>query len=118
MRPPVQPPAHSSRRPNGRRAAPDPSRVAPLTIDESIDGLLVRRVRVAPEDVVFVKGVLEASEGLAAMFADHGGELSIASPRDRGADLDEVLADLARDVGAVVIDDAAAQPGAAGPLDG
>ncbi len=75
--------------------------------------MLVRRVRVAPADVVFVKGVLEASEGLAAMFADHGGDLSIASPHERGADLAELLADLARDVGAVVIDDA---PSAVVPL--
>jgi hypothetical protein len=93
----------SPRRPNGRHVAPhEGPRVAPLTIDESVDGLLVRRVRVAAEDVVFVKGVLEASEGLAAMFAERGGELSIAAPPERHADLAEVLADLEREVGAVV----------------
>ena len=96
------PPARISRRPNGRRASPDGvPRVAPLSIAQSIDGLLVRRVRVSPEDVVFVKGVLEASEGLAAMFADHGGELSIAAPLDRGDD----LADLEREVGAILLAD-------------
>ena len=54
---------------------------------------------------MFVKGVLEASEGLAAMFADHGGELSIAAPLDRGDDLAEVLADLEREVGAILLAD-------------
>jgi hypothetical protein len=107
----VQPPARLSRRPNGRRAAPaEPPRVAPLTIDQSVDGLLVRRVRVAPEDVVFVKGVLEASEGLAAMFAEQGGELSIAAPHERDAELAELLADLSREVGALVLDDTDVDP--------
>jgi hypothetical protein len=65
-------------------------------------GMHVRRVSVAPEDVVFVKGILEASEGVAAMFAEHGGELLLAAPHERAADLDELLTDLARDVGARV----------------
>ena len=39
------------------------------------------------------------------MFADHGGELSIAAPLDRGDDLAEVLADLEREVGAILLAD-------------
>ena len=66
------------------------------------EGLVSRRVRVAKEQVVFVKGVFEASEGLGALFAERGGDLVIAAPRSREADLDEVLADLAAEVGAVI----------------
>ncbi len=66
--------------------------------------LIARRVDVRAEDVVFVKGIFEASEGLAAMFADKGGELVIAAPIGRVAELDELLADLEAEIGAVVRD--------------
>lgn len=65
-------------------------------------GLVVRRVHVEPREVVFVKGIFEASEGLGALFAERGGDLLIAAPVSRTADLDEVLADLAREIGAVI----------------
>lgn len=65
-------------------------------------GMVSRRVRVAPRDVVFVKGIFEASEGLGAMFAECGGDLVVAAPTSRSKDLDELLADLARDIGAHV----------------
>jgi len=64
--------------------------------------MVARRVRVAPEDVVYVKGLVEASDGLAAVFAEHGGELLVAAPFGREAELDELLADLAREIGASV----------------
>lgn len=65
-------------------------------------GLVTRRVRVAPEDVVFVKGLMEASEGLGALFADRGGDLVLAATDSRSGDLDELLADLEAEVGALV----------------
>ncbi len=65
-------------------------------------GLVARQVRVAKEDVVFVKGVFEASEGLGALFAERGGELVIAAPTSREAELDELLVDLAVELGARV----------------
>lgn len=72
--------------------------VAPL-IDDS---MVTRRVRVVPRQVVFVKSVFEASEGLGCVFAERGGDLVIAAPEGRGPELDEVLADLALEVGAVI----------------
>ncbi|MEZ4224181.1 MAG: DUF4911 domain-containing protein [Polyangiaceae bacterium] len=66
------------------------------------EGLCTRRVTVRARDVVYVKGIFEASEGLAAMFAESGGELVIAVHPSRLAELDEVLADLAREIGALV----------------
>ena len=64
--------------------------------------LVTRRLLVRECDVVFVKGIFEASEGLCAMFAERGGDLVIAAPHTREAELDELLQDLVRDLGAVL----------------
>ena len=42
-------------------------------------GLVAFRVRVAPREVVFVRALLEAHEGLAVMFAERGGDLVLAT---------------------------------------
>jgi hypothetical protein len=74
-----------------------------LELEELLDeGLLVRRLRVNPEDVVFVKGIFEASEGLCAMYARSGGDLTIVAPVSRARELDLVLNDLARELHGVV----------------
>jgi hypothetical protein len=66
------------------------------------DGLLVRTLRVNPEDVVFVKGIFEASEGLCAMYAQSGGALTIVAPVSRALELDVVLKDLAQELRGVL----------------
>ena len=66
------------------------------------DGLFVRRLKVKNEDVVFVKGIFEASEGLCAMFAERGGDLTIIAPISRARELDAVLSDLARELNGVL----------------
>src|SRR3954447_10235682 len=71
--------------------------VPPLT-----SGLVWRRVRVQPRDVVFVKGVIEASEGLAVVFAEHGGDLTIATSASQLAALDDALRDLQAETGALL----------------
>lgn len=78
-------------------ATPDMARLAG-------DELVQRRVRVKPSDVVLVKGICEASEGLCAMFADRGGDLVLAASRTRERELDEFVRDLAIDFCAVVED--------------
>lgn len=75
-------------------------RALPIAIASA--GMFARRVDVRPPDVVYVKGILEASEGLGVVFAERGGDLVIASPPDRAADLDELLADLVIEIGARV----------------
>ena len=57
-------------------------------------GLVGRRVTIAASDVVYVRGVLEASEGVAALFAEHGGDLLLAAPISKVRELDELLSDL------------------------
>lgn len=64
--------------------------VAPL-VDSA---MVTRRVRVQAADVVFVRGVLEASLGVAQLFAEQGGDLTIASSASRSAEMDQILADL------------------------
>jgi hypothetical protein len=76
----------------------------PLSIRAATAGLAARSVRVDAADVVFVKGIVEASEGVAAVFAERGGDLTVAAPLDRAAALDELLADLAVEIGARVAD--------------
>jgi len=62
--------------------------------------MLVQDVVVRASDVVFVKGIIEASDGLAGLFAERGGEITLAAPEGRAAELAELLQDLERDVGA------------------
>ncbi len=60
--------------------------------------MVARRVVVHPRDVVFLKGVLEATDGLASLFAERGGDLTIAAPSSREEELDAVLAELALEI--------------------
>jgi hypothetical protein len=62
------------------------------------EGMVARRVLVRSPDVVFFKGVIEASEGLAAVFAERGGDLVVATPADRVSELDAVLEALCAEV--------------------
>lgn len=61
---------------------------------EASRGLHTRVVEVHPRDVVYLKSLVEASEGLASIFGEKGGLLTIASPRERASALDELLHDL------------------------
>jgi hypothetical protein len=63
------------------------------------------RVRVRTPDVVFFKGVLDAHEGLCQVFAESGGDLTIAGPTARAQEIDDVLRELCAEVGAIRITD-------------
>ncbi len=60
-----------------------------------------RRVVLRARDVVFFKGIIEASDGLAAVFAEHGGDLTVSAPEARQAELDAVLDSLCEELGAM-----------------
>ena len=64
-------------------------------------GMVVRQVVLPSREVVFFKGVIEASEGLAAVFAEGGGDLSVAAPSDRARELDDLLDVLCAELGGV-----------------
>ncbi len=64
-------------------------------------GLVSRAVRVMAKDVVFVKGLIEAHEGVAVVFAEKGGDLTICAPVSLEAMLDQIVDDLCAEVGAM-----------------
>lgn len=64
--------------------------------------MVTRRLVVRAKDVAFLKGVVEAHDGLAAVFAEKGGDLVLAAPANRERDLDALVQDLARDLGGVL----------------
>ena len=64
-------------------------------------GMVVHKVVLPSREVVFFKGVIEASEGLAAVFAESGGDLSVAAPSDRARELDALLDVLCAELGGV-----------------
>jgi len=75
-----------------------------MPAEQAASGQLSVRVEVDPRDVVFIKGLVEASDGLASVFCDRGGSLVLAAPLDRRAELAAFLRDLERDLGARVLD--------------
>jgi hypothetical protein len=64
--------------------------------------LVTRRLCLRASDVVFAKGILEASEGVGVLFGERGGDLIVATPKSRAAELDRVLSDLCLEVGGIV----------------
>ena len=66
------------------------------------EGMITRRLIVRAKDVAFLKGVVEAHEGLAQVFAEGGGDLTIAAPVGREAELDELVRDLADELGGIL----------------
>ena len=75
--------------------------------------MISRRLVVRAKDVVFVKGVIEAHDGLAHVFAESGGDLTIAAAAGREAELDELVHDLAEELDGIVGEDG--RRDAAGP---
>ena len=67
------------------------------------EGMVVRRLVLRARDVVFFKGVIEASEGLAAVFAERGGDFTVAAPAERARELDEVVDALCAELGGVKV---------------
>jgi len=65
------------------------------------EGMISRRLVVRAKDVVFVKGVVEAHDGLAHVFAESGGDLTIVAAPGREAELAELVTDLARELGGI-----------------
>lgn len=62
------------------------------------EGLTVRRIVVRPCDVLLVRAYLEASEGLGNLFAEEGGDLTLATTDDQAEALDAFVRDLATEM--------------------
>ena len=63
----------------------------------------IRRVRVADPDVVFVRSVLEAYDGLVQWSGDGSGVLTLSVAASQAPVLDELLAELAGEVALQVL---------------
>ncbi len=66
------------------------------------DGMITRRLVVSARDVVFLKGIVEASEGLAQLFAEQGGDITLAAPACREAELDQLIADFSKELTVII----------------
>lgn len=73
-----------------------------LPISEASRGLVTFRVLVAPSEVVFFKSIIEASDGVASIFAVSGGDLTVGAPPERAGELRAILSDLEAEMGARV----------------
>jgi len=58
-------------------------------------GLIQRRVRVADADVVWLRSVLEAYEGLAELYGDRSGVVTLTTTASQARELDTLLDELA-----------------------
>ena len=67
------------------------------------EGMVTRRLLVHARDVVYLKGIVEASEGIAQVFGEKGGELTLAAPLERAAELDALVKDLCEELGAMIL---------------
>ena len=60
--------------------------------------MVSRRIVIRAQDVVFLNGVVEAHDGIAQVYGERGGELVITAPKSRERELDELVADLTREL--------------------
>lgn len=68
--------------------------------DQFIDPTHVtRRVVVATEQVVYVRNILEASNGVAAVYSESGGDLTLVTTPCRLSELEQLLLDLRTELG-------------------
>ncbi|MDD9938785.1 MAG: DUF4911 domain-containing protein [Myxococcales bacterium] len=61
-------------------------------------GLITRRVRISDADVVWLRAVIEAYDGLAFTYGDGSGVVELAAPACRAGELDALLNELAAEV--------------------
>ncbi|MDD9970413.1 MAG: DUF4911 domain-containing protein [Myxococcales bacterium] len=61
-------------------------------------GLYQRRCRVQDGDVVWLRAVLEAYDGLGYLYGDGSGTVLITTTRERAAELDALLEELGREI--------------------
>ena len=74
----------------------------PKSVPPSVgEGMVTRKIVVRAADVVLLKGIVEAHDGLAQVFGEHGGELVLASPTSRERELERLVADLCAELGAI-----------------
>jgi len=69
-----------------------------IEIVELSDELVVRHLECSRVDVVYVKSIVTAYDGLCGMFSDGGHDIRLVAPRGREAELDQLVEDLEREL--------------------
>jgi len=62
------------------------------------DEMVSRAITVRAKDVVLLKGIVEAHDGIAQVHGERGGALVLTAPKSREAELDELVRDLEREL--------------------
>ncbi len=76
-----------------------------IPIDAMVgEEMVTRALVVRASDVVLLKGIVEAHDGVAQVFAERGGDLVLASPASRAAELDALVRDLVIELGAIAVE--------------
>ncbi len=63
--------------------------------------MVTRTLVVRSSDVVFLKGIVEAHDGVALVSGEHGGSVVLTAPKSRERELDELVGSLAAELGAI-----------------
>ncbi|MGD8858372.1 MAG: DUF4911 domain-containing protein [Myxococcales bacterium] len=61
-------------------------------------GLVTRRVRVADPDVIWIRAILEAYDGLAFTYGDGSGVLALTTTESQAGELDGLLNELSHEL--------------------
>lgn len=65
---------------------------------ESDDDLVVRTIVCTRAEIVYVKSIVSAYEGLCALFSNRGENIKLVAPRGREAELDQLVKDLVNEL--------------------
>jgi len=65
--------------------------------------MIERRVSLPSREVVFLKGILEAHDGLAQVYAEKGGDLVICTTEEQASELDALLIALEKDLPSMLV---------------
>ena len=61
--------------------------------------MVSRRLHVGASDANLVKALVESHEGVACVFGEEGGDLTIASPSDREGELEALMRSIGELIG-------------------
>jgi hypothetical protein len=64
--------------------------------------MVTRAIVVRACDVVFLKGIVEAHDGVALVTGESGGSIVLSAPKSLERQLDELVRDLGNELGAIV----------------
>ena len=66
-------------------------------------GLTRRRIRVADSDVVWLRSILEGYEGLATLYGDGSGVVTLSTTAAQSSELDALIEDLRAEAGILLL---------------